>query len=307
MYNVKQQNKNTHIVWGDITMQFKLYTDVHEFYKDTYDVLMRHEAQNLIPLGNIIIGHEGKDKTAWRDPTNWVMATVSDAEGIQLTAVMTPPHNITLYATDNIVNPEAVTCLIIGLKGHEIPGVTTEIALAEYFAKEYTLRMGTTFETTMSQRIYELTALNPDIQKVGSVRLLDKKDIHFFPYWAEAFYAAGSYGKTEMSIPQEAEHYLYRIAAKKIYILEDNGIPVSMAGFTREMQTVIGVAYVYTPPYERRKGYATSIVAQISQLALDKGFTKCVLYTDLANSTSNSIYKKIGYKPICDSLQLKFV
>ena len=40
---------------GDIAMQFKLYTDMHEFYNDTYDVLMRHEAQNMVPLGNIII------------------------------------------------------------------------------------------------------------------------------------------------------------------------------------------------------------------------------------------------------------
>ncbi|MNP50491.1 FR47-like protein [compost metagenome] len=72
------------------------------------------------------------------------------------------------------------------------------------------------------------------------------------------------------------------------------------------MQTAIGVAFVYTPPYERRKGYATSIVAQLSQLALDKGFTRCVLYTDLANPTSNSIYQKIGYTPVCDSLQLRF-
>jgi uncharacterized protein len=287
-------------------MQFKLYTDVHEFYRDTYDVLMRHEAQNLIPLGNIIIGHEGKDKTDWRDPVNWVMATISDAKGIQLTAIMTPPHNITLYATDNIINPEAIICLIDGLKDREIPGVTTEKNLAEYFAKEYALRKGITCNTTMSQRIYELTAVNPDIQKVDTVRLLNEKDIHFFPYWAEAFYAAGSYGQTEMSIPQEADPYLYRIASKKIYILEDNGIPVSMAGYTREMQTAIGVAFVYTPPYERGKGYATSIVAQISQLALDKGFTKCVLYTDLANPISNSIYQKIGYIPICDSLQLKF-
>lgn len=291
---------------GDIAMQFKLYTDVHEFYNDTYDVLMRHEAQNLIPLGNIIIGHEGKDITDWRDPINWLMATISDAKGIQLTAIMTPPHNITLYATDNIINLEAINCLIDGLKDREIPGVLTEKALAEYFAKEYTLRKGITFKTTMSQRIYELTAVNPDIQKVGIVRLLDEKDIHFFPYWAEAFYAAGSYGKKEMSIPQDADPYLYRIASKKLYILEDNGIPVSMAGYTRVMQTAIGVAFVYTPPYERRKGYATSIVAQISQLALDKGFTKCVLYTDLANPTSNSIYQKIGFMPICDSLQLNF-
>lgn len=289
-----------------MAMQFKLYTDVHAFYKDTYDVLMRHEAQNMIPLGNLIMGHEGKDTTDWRDPANWLMATTSDAEGIQLTAIMTPPHNITLYATDNRINPEAIACLIDGLEDREIPGVITEKTLAEYFAKAYCLRKGITFSTTMSQRIYELTAVNPDIPKVGTVRLLDEKDMHFFPYWAEAFYAAGSYGRTEMSIPQEPDPYLYRIASKKLYLLENNGIPVSMAGFTREMQTAIGVAFVYTPPYERGKGYATSVVAQISQLALDKGYTKCVLYTDLANPTSNSIYQKIGYRPVCDSLQLKF-
>ncbi|GEM_PF-5782534 len=28
-------------------MQFKLYTDVYEFYNDTYGMLMRHEAQKF--------------------------------------------------------------------------------------------------------------------------------------------------------------------------------------------------------------------------------------------------------------------
>ena len=287
-------------------MQFKLYTDVHKFYNDTYGVLMRHEAQNMIPLGNTIIGNEGKDKTEWRDPANWLMAAITDADGIQLTAIMTPPHNITLYATDNIINPEAVNCLIDGLKDRELPGVTTEKTLAEYFAKEYTSRRGITFTTTMNQRIYELTAVNPDVQRFGSLRLLEEKDMYFFPYWVEAFHAAKSYGNTEMSIPQDAELYRYRLSAKKLYVLEDNGIPVSMAGYTREMQTAIGVAFVYTPPFYREKGYATSCVALISQIALEKGFTKCVLYTDLANPISNSIYQKIGYVPVCDSLMLKF-
>ena len=287
-------------------MQFKLYTDVHEFYSETYDLLMRHEAQNMILLGNIIIGNEGKDKTDWRDSAKWFMATVLDTNGIQLTALMTPPHNITLYATDNIINPEAVNCLLDGLKGYEIPGVTTEKNLAEYFAKEYTSRNGITFATTMSQRIYELTAVNADIPVFGDIRLLDEGDMHFFPYWIEAFHAAGVYGRTEMYIPQDAEAYRYRLSAKKLYVLEDTGMPVSMAGFTRVMQTAIGVAFVYTPPYYRGKGYATSCVAQISRLALDKGFKKCVLYTDLANPTSNSIYQKIGYVPVCDSMMLKF-
>ena len=287
-------------------MKFKLYTDVHEFYNDTYDVLMCHETQNMIPLGNIIIGHEGKDKTDWRDPKNWLMVAVYDGSSIQLIAVMTPPHNITLYARDNLINPKAINCLLDGLTNYEIPGVTTEKTLAEYFANEYTARKDLTFEISMNQRIYELTSVNPNIKKLGNIRLLVEKDMPYFPYWAEAFNSANIYGKTEMQIPQSADPYSYRLSTKKLYVLEDNGIPVSMAGFTREMQTAIGVAFVYTPPYWRGKGYATSCVAQISQIALDNGFTRCVLYTDLSNPTSNSIYQKIGYVPVCDSLMLKF-
>lgn len=287
-------------------MQFKLYTDVHEFYKDTYGVLIRHEAQNVIPLGNIIIGNEGTDQTDWRDPANWLMATVSDENGIQLTAIMTPPYYITLYATDNIIHPQAVSCLIDGLKGYKIPGVTTEKCLAEYFAEKYTQQNGLTFKTTMNQRIYELKTVNPDVKQFGSIRLMAEKDMCFFPYWVEAFNAAALYGKTEMMIPQDTKSYHYQLATKKFFVLEYNGIPVSMAQYTREMQTSICVSYVYTPPYYRGRGYATSCVAQLSQMALDRGFTKCVLYTDLSNPTSNSIYQKIGYTPVCDSLMLEF-
>jgi len=287
-------------------MQCKRYTDVHEFYNDTYGILMRHEAQNMILLGNIMIGHEGKDKTEWRDPANWVMAAVSDANGIQLTALMTPPHNVALYATDNVLNPEAIRCLIDGWEGYEIPGVITEKALAEAFAEAYTAHKGMTFATAMSQRIYELTAVSPAVPQFGSLRLLEERDMHYFPYWLQAFYAAGSYGSAEMAIPQDVEFYRYHLATKKRYVLENDGLPVSMAGFTRVMQTAIGVAFVYTPPYYCGKGYASSCVAQLSQLALEQGFTRCVLYTDLANPTSNNIYQKIGYVPVCDSLMLRF-
>jgi predicted GNAT family acetyltransferase len=234
------------------------------------------------------------------------MATVWDEGGIRLTALMTPPHNITLYATDNIIAPEAISCLIDGLKDYDIPGVTTEKTLAEHFAREYSTRKKLSFITTMNQRIYELKEVNPDIKLTGAVRLLEEKDMCFFPYWLEAFYVAGTYGNTQMNIPQDEEIYRYRLSLKTIYVLEVNGTPVSMAGYTRIMQSAIGVAFVYTPPYYRRKGYASSCVAQISQLALEKGFERCILYTDLLNPTSNSIYQKIGYSPVCDSLMLKF-
>jgi predicted GNAT family acetyltransferase len=96
------------------------------------------------------------------------------------------------------------------------------------------------------------------------------------------------------------------VSSGKLHILEDNGVPVSMAKITREMRTACGVGFVFTPPYFRGKWYATSCVAAVSRLILGRGFAKCVLYTDLANPTSNSIYQKIGYVPICDSLEIKF-
>ncbi|MCL2573235.1 MAG: GNAT family N-acetyltransferase [Defluviitaleaceae bacterium] len=113
-----------------------------------------------------------------------------------------------------------------------------------------------------------------------------------------------------MSISREVdndiEQYRPHITGGDLYILEVDGIAVSMAKITRQSQNVAGIGYVYTPPYLRGKGYASSVTAQISELCLDAGKKSCVLYTDLANPTSNSIYQRIGYVPICDSLDIKF-
>ena len=288
-------------------MNFTLYDDIKPFYQATYDVLMRHEAQNIIPLGNLIIGNEGKDTTGWRDTKNWFMATVSDSTGIKLTAIMTPPHNMTLYATDNQLDVNAVDCLVDGMLKAKVhaSGVMTENSLAESFAKVYADKAKTNYKTDVNMRVYELTAVNPAIPSIGNLRLAKDSDMSFLPYWRHGFATDCNLPTTSLS--EEAENGRYVISIGKLYILEDNGVPVSMARITREMQSVCGVAFVYTPPYFRGKGYASSCVADISRLILKQGFTKCVLYTNLANPTSNSIYQNIGYKPICDSLDIKFI
>ena len=62
----------------------------------------------------------------------------------------------------------------------------------------------------------------------------------------------------------------------------------------------ITIGGVYTPPEHRRKGYATALVARLSQHLLGLGYQFVNLFTDLSNPTSNSIYCKIGYNPVCD-------
>ena len=58
--------------------------------------------------------------------------------------------------------------------------------------------------------------------------------------------------------------------------------------------------------HERNRGSGTAVTATVSQLLLDRGYRFCFLYTDHANPTSNSIYVRIGYEPVCDSRELAF-
>ena len=80
----------------------------------------------------------------------------------------------------------------------------------------------------------------------------------------------------------------------------DNGQPVAMAAKVRPTRNGMTISLVYTPPEQRRHGYATACVAALSQQLLDEGWQFCTLFTDLANPTSNSIYQKIGYQPVAD-------
>ena len=47
----------------------------------------------------------------------------------------------------------------------------------------------------------------------------------------------------------------------------------------------------------RGRGYASNLVAEVSQAALDGGRRFCFLFTDAANPTSNHVYREIGYEP----------
>ena len=286
-------------------MKFALYDNVKTFYNDVYEVLLQNESQNMLILGNLLIGYEGKDTFDWRNADNWVMATVSNEDNIRLVALMTPPFGITLYAVDSTVDEGIVKCLVHGLLDAKIlvPSVVTEKSLAETFASIYCNIRGTTPNIAMSQRIYELRAVNPEIPKIGNFRTSREQDLSFLPFWMSDFYKAAYIVKP---VEDSIEQYRYQISGGNLYILEDNGMPVSMVKITRQTPNVAGIGFVYTPPYLRGKGYTSSVTAHLSQLCLDKGLASCVLYTDLTNPTSNSIYQKIGYVPVCDSLEIKF-
>jgi predicted GNAT family acetyltransferase len=94
------------------------------------------------------------------------------------------------------------------------------------------------------------------------------------------------------------------LATGRIWVWDD-GEPVSMAVSSPPVEGVVRVAGVYTPADKRRHGFAAACVQALSKCIRDAGF-RCVLYTDLGNPTSNSVYRRIGYRAVAEVLRYRF-
>ncbi|MFT4109472.1 GNAT family N-acetyltransferase [Propionicimonas sp.] len=81
--------------------------------------------------------------------------------------------------------------------------------------------------------------------------------------------------------------------------------PVAMACHSVPAGGVSRVSYVYTPPPARGHGYASAVTAAVSTALVESGL-RCMLYTDLANPTSNGIYAAIGYRRLGETVDVEF-
>lgn len=95
------------------------------------------------------------------------------------------------------------------------------------------------------------------------------------------------------------------LAAGELHLWED-GEAVCMVRVHAEVAGVVRLGPVYTPPSSRGHGYATSAVAAASEAALARGAHACMLFTDLANPTSNGIYATVGYERFADWCEYRF-
>ncbi len=282
-------------------MRIEIYDNILKFTDDVMDVLMQNEIQNNLIISNCLRGKDGMDTS------DWFMGVVKDAGGaIQTIALMTPPYNLVAYESGNKPNNEAVLLLVQELFTLQIPvpGILSEKSLAIRFADMYSRISRNSKIDGKAMRIYRLDRVNVIPQSSGKLRLAEQRDLYFLPYWNIGFTL--DCGFKSVDIPGATDKVKRLLNDKTLYIWEDD-IPVSQAAMGRRTLNGAILNAVYTPPHYREKGYASSCVAGLSQLLLDNGYKFCSLFTDLANPISNSIYMRIGYKPVCDYDEYFFV
>ena len=273
------------------------YSCAQNFYRDVADALAADEVVNNLPLGILIRGVNGDAKP------DWFMARVEGADACELVALMTPPRNLILASENRAVPDTALRLLAEHMAENGIlpPGVVAETELASGFARAFSEASGKKAETATKERLYRLDRVE-DVPVIGKMRLAVERDMHFLPFWMKAFTDECFHENA----PLDAGSARWCVERGTMYILEDDGVPVSMAGSSRQLPRGRAVGPVYTPPYLRGKGYATACVALLSRLILERGNDYCTLFTDLDNPVSNSIYQKIGYQPISDFREIKF-
>ncbi len=86
---------------------------------------------------------------------------------------------------------------------------------------------------------------------------------------------------------------------------DDTATAVSMACRRPVIDGSARVGPVYTPPQHRGHGYGSAVTAAATRSILDEDAVP-VLFTDLANPTSNKIYRQLGYYPIAERVTITF-
>jgi uncharacterized protein len=223
----------------------------------------------------------------------WVR--VYDGDDLAGVALRTPPFELLVSA----LSPEAAEAVAGALAGRDLPGVRGIEAGTGTFVPAWHARTGDHAERTMAQRMYELDTVISPVGVPGRLRVATADDAPLASSWSHAFHDEAIGAGHVSSVRDDRVHGW--VAQGIVWLWEVGGTTVSMAMARPSAVRLPRVSLVYTPPEHRRRGYAGAAVAALSQHLLDTGAQGCMLFTDLANPTSNSVYQRIGYRPVADA------
>jgi RimJ/RimL family protein N-acetyltransferase len=212
----------------------------------------------------------------------------------------TPPFPVAL--TSMTAETAVMLARELAHRDRAMDGVNADLPAAAAFATAWHELTGDAVEESMRSRLYQLGRLRaPEPFPAGQARVAGPADRSLLIAWSEAFHGEAQTGDREVVRMVDD-----RLSYRGYTLWELAGQPVSLAGLTRQVAGQVRVGPVYTPPGHRGRGYGGAATWAVSQAARDAGAAQVVLFTDLANPTSNALYQRLGYQPVADRLVLAF-
>lgn len=273
--------------------------DIDEFDQLAFGFLLAREAEH-----NLLFGITAGVR-AGEYPAPAYFAVVRDGERVVAAALRTPPFNLILSEIDD---GDAIPLIAADAAAlwSDLPGVLGPKAHAARFAELWEQRTGSVATLYTAERAFRLTKVTPPRPVAGRMRLAEHADRSRLADWLVAFGVEALRQPPNLpGVEVYADRLIARLGGRAMYLWDDGG-PVSMTLASAVTPNGSRIGAVYTPPELRGRGYASALVAAVSQAQLDAGRRFCFLFTDLANPTSNKIYRDVGYEPVCDVDEYRF-
>lgn len=281
-------------------MAWTLTPDAAQFLQHAGDLLRSQPVENTVILTAAERVQLNGPSTFGDEPP--LFGWWCGADGATAAAfIHTPPFPVGL--TPMSAQPAAALADTLADRSRGTAGVIGPQLGAEAFAAAWCARTAQVSSVQRRSRLFQLGSLvPPDPAPPGAARTAGPADRSLVVEWERAFEAEvndGAVGDPERTVDD-------RLSYGGVTLWEDSGTPVSLAGVNRPAGGFVRVGPVYTPPRFRRHGYAGAVTSAVTRAALDAGARGVVLFTDLANPTSNALYPRLGYQPVSDRVMLAF-
>jgi uncharacterized protein len=280
-------------------MGIELHQDPAEFFALVAPFLERREAEHNLQLG--FRQRLEADRHAF-GPGDPLLYAALDGRNVTAVATQTPPFGLVLSEVDDLRTVEALADRLAA-DGAELPTAMGPVEVARTFAERWAQRAGVLPSVQTAERIYEATAVVHPQGVSGAMQPYTESHRGVAIDWMGAFFEEALPGSPEADPERFVEARAAGIGS--LVLWEDDGRPVSIAGHAGETPNGARVGPVYTPPELRGHGYASALTAALTDQLLERS-RFCFLFTDLANPTSNSIYQRIGYRPVTDLTLWRF-
>lgn len=281
-------------------MDLHFEKDAEKYLNLVEDLLLKKEACNNLMLGLLNRIVEGQS-----DYESVYLGYVEKDGDVIYAFMQTPPNNWIFPDVDSTQDavPKAIATMFFDKK-LEVPGILGPDSLVKPFVEEWERLNEVTSSLHMKQLVYQLDEVNSVTLSDGELIAAQTKDYQLLTDWLVQFGVEANTPTKREEAEKLATQFLTNRSA---YLWQVNGETVSMVNRSRRTKNGATINAVYTPNEHKRKGYATSSVAELSRNLLREGATFCSLYTDADNPSSNRIYQKIGYYEVGTSAVYDFV
>ena len=282
-------------------MKVIIHTNPHKFFQTIHPFLKENEALNNLMLGTAFNMTNPESPHASKE--RWMYSIEDNGQIVYATLSIAPRSLIIAARNEYIERGNSLVIRQLRESGVSLPGTIGEKTACMDFAKKWCEHQAINYRIISNMGVFQLDKVADISLPKGRFRLGKTEEEDLVTEWILGFDRELFGEQTPESARKAAKAKLKR---QLLYFWEVDGEVVSTAAGTRPTDSCMTISSVYTPPKHRKKGYARSCVAQLSQTMLDKGYQLCALFTDLANPTSNKIYKEIGYYQVGEFVNLIF-